>query len=93
MGATCMGAMGATCHFMTLPRLTRVPRSALLHREVVISGTLSVNRDLATLPWLRYHRLAGTQTMHDFTGRTLGNHRVVEMIGAQGMSCALAEGI
>ena len=30
--------------------------------------------------------------MHDFTGRTLGNHRVVEMIGAQGMSCALAEG-
>jgi len=30
--------------------------------------------------------------MHDFTGRTLGNHRVVEIIGTQGMSCAPAEG-
>jgi hypothetical protein len=30
--------------------------------------------------------------MRDLNGRTLGNHRVVEMIGDRGMSCALAEG-
>jgi hypothetical protein len=72
--------------------LPRVPRSALLHCEAVISGTFSVNRDLSTLPWLRCDRLAGIQTMRDLNGRTLGNHRVVEMIGDRGMSCALAEG-
>ena len=44
-----------------------------------------VNLNLVTPPKLRYHGPAGTQTMQDLIGRTLGHYRVVDKIGEGGM--------